>query len=92
MEFSRNQFFAVGLIVLLLGLQFHMFDSFTLNEKTTQFLASHLADNQASSTVLPALGPAARKVIHPPTWLGWSLISVGSVLVLHSFGMKKAGG
>ena len=92
MEFSRNQFFALGLIVLLMGLQFHMFESFTLNEKTTQFLASRLSDSSAAGTILPALGPAARKVIHPPTWLGWSLISAGSVLVLHSFGMKKAGG
>jgi len=44
-EFNRNQFFAVGLIVLLLGLQFRMFESFTLNEKTTQFLASRLSDS-----------------------------------------------
>jgi hypothetical protein len=91
-EFNRNQFLMGGILLLLLGLQFHTFESFTLSEKTTHFLASRFQDS-SQSAVTSALAPAVgRKVVRPPQWLGWSLISVGSVLVLHSFGMKKPGG
>ena len=89
-EFNRNQFMMFGVIVLLLGLELRMFDSFTLSEKATHFIVSRMSDPPAVATIAPA--SAARKVLRPPPWLGWSFISVGSVLILHSFGMKKPGG
>jgi hypothetical protein len=91
MEFNRNQFMMFGVIVLLLGVEFRTFESFTLSEKATHFIASRIGDTSgAVATVVPT--PVARKVLRPPPWLGWSLISVGSVLILHSFGMRKPGG
>jgi hypothetical protein len=90
MEFNRNQFMMFGVIVLLLGVEFRMFESFTLSEKATHFIATRIGE--APSAAVSMVTPAARKVLRPPTWLGWSLISVGSVLILHSFGMKKPGG
>jgi hypothetical protein len=96
MEFNRNQFMMIGVVLLLLGFQFRMFESCTLNPKTTQFLAARFQDAPtaaATGSLFGTSGPAiVRKVIHPPTWLGWSLMSVGSVLVLHSLAMKKPGG
>jgi hypothetical protein len=89
-EFNRNQFMMFGVIVLLLGVEFRMFDSFTLNEKATHFIASRMGESSAATAVVPAA--VTRKVLRPPPWLGWSLISVGSVLILHSFGMRKPGG
>jgi hypothetical protein len=91
MEFNRNQFMLAGVLVLLLGFQFRTFESFTLNEKTTKFVATRLGGEPAPTTTLVAVAPA-RKVVRPPTWLGWSLMSVGSVLILHSLAMKKPGG
>ena len=41
MELNRNQFFMIGVVVVLLGVQFRLIDSITLNEKTTQFLLAH---------------------------------------------------
>ena len=29
--------------------------------------------------------------VEPPSWLGWALVSVGSVLILHSLALKKPG-
>lgn len=95
MEFNRNQFMMIGVVVLLLGLQFRMFESCTLSPKTTQFLASRFSDAgsaAATNTFFAAGSPAVRKVVRPPNWLGWSLMSVGSVLILHSLAMKKPGG
>jgi len=89
MEFNRNQFMMFGVIVLLLGIQFRTFESYTLNEKATHFIASRME----GSTTTPVVAAAVpKKVLHPPQWLGWSFISVGSVLILHAFGMKKPGG
>jgi hypothetical protein len=37
------------------------------------------------------VGPTPRRTLRPPTWLGFALISIGAVLVLHSLAMKKPG-
>ncbi len=95
MEFNRNQFMMAGVLLLLFGMQFRTFDSFTLNEKTTHFIVSRLPDSGPPATGLLASAstePIPRKVVRPPQWLGWSLVSIGSVLILHSFAMKKPGG
>jgi hypothetical protein len=95
MEFNRNQFMMIGVVVLLLGLQLRTFESCTLNSKTTQFLASRFSDStsaSATTTLFATNGAGVRKVVRPPSWLGWSLMSIGSVLILHSLAMKKPGG
>ncbi len=94
MDFNRNQFFMAGVLLLLLGLQFRMVDTFTLNEKTTRFLANRLPDSEkgALAAFLPAAGPIPRKVVRPPDWLGYAMLSIGSVVVLHSLAMPKPGG
>jgi hypothetical protein len=93
MELNRNQFFMAGLVFLFLGIQFRLIDSFTLNEKTTRFLASRMQDKTtASTTLLTQASPIPRKVLQPPQWVGYALLSVGSVLVLHSLAMPKPGG
>ena len=97
MEFNRNQFFLIGLLILLIGGQLRAVDTFVLNEKTTQFLAQRMKDTKvASANSLTAsfasAAPIAKKRVQPPRWLGWSLISIGTVLVLHAIAMKKPGG
>ena len=95
MEFNRNQYFMGGVLLLLVGIQFRLLDSFTLNEKTTKFLAARMQDSgqtNAMTAFMPAEATVGRKVVRPPQWLGWALMSIGSVLVLHSLAMKKPGG
>jgi hypothetical protein len=93
MELNRNQFFLAGLVLLFLGIQFRMVDNFTLNEKTTRFLASRMQDKPSPSAALIGQNASVgRKVVEPPEWLGYALLSVGSVLVLHSLAMPKPGG
>ncbi len=94
MELNRNQYFMIGLVVLFLGIQVHLVDSYVLTESSTKFLAEKTGRGQAYATArfLPAAGPVARKVITPPEWLGWALMSVGSVLVLHSLAMNRPSG
>lgn len=96
MDITRNQFFFAGLLCLLLGAQFRLVESVELTGEFTQFLAERTGHplasvNAATQSLTQSEQPLVKKVIRPPDWLGWSLISIGSVLVLHSFGMKKAG-
>jgi hypothetical protein len=92
MEFNRNQFFMIGILLVLLGIQFRLVESATLNEKTTQFLAAH--SGSASTGIMAVLPDSTipHRVVHPPQWLGWALMSIGAVCILHSLAMKKPGG
>ena len=100
MEFNRNQYFLAGLVVFLLGIQLRMVDTIVLNERSTQFLAqrmqqfkhsNQIASTNDAATLFAAQAPVGRHRIQPPKWLGWALVSVGSVLILHSLALKKPG-
>jgi hypothetical protein len=67
-----------------------------LNPKATKFLAERTG--QASSAtgssffaMTSGTDAAPRKILQPPEWLGWCLMSVGAVLVLHSLALQKPG-
>ena len=96
MEISRNQYFMIGLILLLLGLQFRLIDSVVLNEESSRFLAQRMG-NKTEATAAQVLNTTGlgsvtpRKTIKPPQWVGWALISIGSVFILHSLALRKPG-
>lgn len=93
MDMNRNQFFFLAIFLVLLGMQFRVVSSYVLTQETTRFLAERAQsglDPMAPAPALPANLPA--KVISPPDWLGWCLISIGAVLFFHSMAMKKPGG
>ncbi len=96
MDLNRNQFFMGGLVLLFLGIQFRMVDTFTFNEKVTRFLATQMKiiddpGAPATAAVTPAAA-SSKKVIRPPQWIGFAMISLGAVLVLHAMAMPKPGG
>jgi hypothetical protein len=96
MDITRNQYFFAGLACLLLGLQFRIVETAELTPDFTQFLAERTGHplatvNAATQTLTQSDEPPAKKTIRPPDWIGWSLISLGSVLILHSMAMKKPG-
>ncbi len=94
MEVNRNQYFLAGMLLLLLGIQFRAVDSYVLTPQVTQILAERTghplaAVNAASAAVTPDGKPMAKKTVRPPDWLGWCLLSAGSVLALVSFSLKR---
>jgi hypothetical protein len=94
-ELNRNHYFMAGVVLLLLGVQLRIVDSYVLNEQSTRILTP-----QAASTGLMAVRPLIQsvspstqhKVVKPPEALGWALMSIGSVLILHALAMKGPGG
>jgi hypothetical protein len=93
MDLNRHQFFFLGLFVLLIGLQFRYVNAYVLNPQTTRFLAEHTGQSSAAASgyfdATSGTAAAPRKVLQPPEWLSWCLISVGAVLALHSLAMPK---
>ncbi|MCG8585519.1 MAG: hypothetical protein MI757_12480 [Pirellulales bacterium] len=97
MELNRNQFMMIGLLVLLLGLQFRMVDHFVLNAKASEIVDEKLG-KRSNAEITPVAATATgeapavvNRIVKPPQWLGWCLVSVGGVLVLHSLAMRKPG-
>ena len=93
MDINRNQYFLAGLVVLFLGLQLRAVETYVLNEKASKFLAERMPALASSDDGLMAsAGPTARKTLKRPVWIGYAVISVGAVLILHSLAMKRPGG
>ncbi len=94
-ELNRNQYFFLGIVIILMGLQLRMVSSYVLNQEATKFLAERTQASTSNTSMVSFtsdIGVLPNKVINPPEWLGWCLISVGSVLILHSMAMKRPGG
>lgn len=93
MEFNRNHYFLTGIVILLFGIQLRMVDSYVLNESSSRFLATRFGAQANNSTIesrglFPSVGPVPRRTLRPPEWLGWALLSVGSVLAMHALAMR----
>ena len=98
MDFNRNHYFIAGLLLLVAGAQFRYVSSFVLNEKTSQFVNSKIGKPPVLAQSRPLLfsfsNPAPldnRRVVRPPRWLSWSLISLGGVLFFYSLTMRRPG-
>jgi hypothetical protein len=78
-----------GVWVLTIGLQLRTLDSFTMGRGMTEFLArvTQPVETSAESDVRRLLmsGPAGQQKVTPPRWLGWALVSAGTVLITHGY-------
>lgn len=92
-----TRIFLLGIIILFFGVQLRSFDSFVLNEKVSRVINRQIEKRQpASPAETPleagflsfdsqtpkALVLPTKRTITPPRWLGYSLLSMGAVLVL----------
>ena len=96
MDINRNQVFVVGMVLLFLGIQFRLVDAFVLTPKATKLLAEQTKHPVATASdtveVLAGLSPSLpAKTLRPDDWVGWLLMSVGAVLILHSWTMARPG-
>ena len=93
----NHRLFTIGLVLLFLGIQLRLVKTFELNEPASQFIEQRLPSetsptdtsfasykgyddywtNGASADSSPSL-----RSVSPPRWIGWSLITVGAILVL----------
>jgi hypothetical protein len=84
MEMNKNQFLTIGLLVLFFGLQFRWVDGFTLKAETKAAIQERMNKNRplaAQSYLSPTM--------HPPEWLGWSLLTSGIVITAAALALKS---
>ena len=67
-----------------------------LTPEFTKLLAERTGQSGATAStavqaIVTQVGGTPSKTFRPPDWLGWSLISLGTVFILHSMAMKKPG-
>lgn len=87
---ARN-LIAVGLVLVLMGIQLRAVQTFVLNEKTSQFIESRVNRNSAirdeglyaADNSYMWAGTTAHKRLTHPRWVGLAFISVGAVMLLH---------
>ena len=79
MVFNRHRLLLAGLLLFLLGIQFRVVASFTLNERSSHFVAARLGAGPQ---------PSAWEM-EPPRWLGLALMSVGAVLTVKGLSSKN---
>ncbi|MEO8270272.1 MAG: hypothetical protein ABI557_11175 [Aureliella sp.] len=94
MEFDRNRYFMIGILLILLGIQFRMVESFVLNETSTRALAKVVKDSQLAaqdfgSALYLNVHPSPKKSVKLPSWLGWALLTSGGVVCLHALVLPK---
>ncbi len=94
MDWDRNRYFALGIILFLIGIQFRMVDSFVLNESSTRALhrfakQSQMASPRGMTDMYMSVALSPKKTIKPPNWLGWVLLTSGAVIGLHALAIPR---
>lgn len=79
----RAMFFAVGLFVTLWGGAFLMIDKVVLDVKTEAVKESGFRG------LFSKVAADKKKVVDPPDWAAFSLMSVGTVTMLYSIALPK---
>lgn len=100
MELNRNHYFMLGVVILLLGIQFRVVNTYVLTEEASKIVTKYVkkakAEQKPKATPTlfffsepPAIMIPKQHKWSPPKWIGWLLVSAGAVLVLHSLAMKR---
>lgn len=96
MGLTRNRYFMSGLLLILLGIQFRLVQSFVLNEPTTRTLIklskkSPMVSSGSSllEDFVMQVGASPKKRIEPPRWLGLAMVAVGAVISLHAVALPR---
>ena len=91
MDINRNQYFMAGVVLLLFGIQFRVVEKFVLNEPATRIIHQQRLSLTGESPTASPLSGLTPKVVEPPEWSGWCLMSIGAVLILHSLALQRPG-
>ena len=84
----RAFFFAVGTMMVIVGVECLLIDSATLHSEGTQTVQVDNGWFQQPK----AVQVSANKVISPPEWIPWSLIASGAVVILYAMTLPASWG
>ena len=82
MEFNRNQFLILGVVLLFFGLQFKKVESFTLNERASRLLNERFSacgEQRRHDPPLPGLDRPDAAPHDPSARMDWLCPAVGRI-------------
>lgn len=79
----RSCFFSVGLFVTLWGAALLFVDKLILTEQ------NDVQPERGISAMFSSVTPERQKVVDPPDWAAFSLMSVGAVTMLYAVALPK---
>lgn len=79
----RSFFLAVGIMLIILGLECLMIDSATVYAA---------GDANASDFIDPRAVPAGKRILQPAEWMPWTLLSTGAIVVLYAITLPRRWG
>lgn len=95
MKLNRNHYFFLGVLLLFMGLQFRLIETYVLNQQASNVLAKQMG-NAGDRTAIglagiwPNSAPSqATRAITPPKAVGWAMLALGGILVLHAVALQK---
>ena len=93
-----NRLFLLGVVLLFMGIQLRLVKTYELNPTVNQFVDYQIAKRVGGASlpglsssydygsdvwsVPTPLTSISMRTFSPPSWLGWSFVSMGAVLVL----------
>lgn len=90
MKKSRDNLIFWGVLILSVGVFGRCFDSVTLNGEATKIAAKYTS-KPMTSTFMSWQPQAVTTNLPVPTWLGWSCLCIGGVLIIESLFAPKEG-
>ena len=90
--FNRHQILMAGFIVLLLGAQLRLVQTYVFADSARSFIdpvVEKKSDLPQAARAGEADGGNRQYVLHVPDFMGWVLLSIGGALVLHSLSLPK---
>jgi len=95
LDITRNQYFFMGVLLLLVGAEFRLVESVELTPEVSRMLVKQhhppLASVEAVTKGLFQLEkPLVKKVVRPPDWIGWVFLTAGAVLFFHALVMRQS--
>lgn len=85
----RSTFFSIGLFITLWGASFLVVDKFVVNVKDETARTPAFRGMFAGNANVPQ---ARQRVIDPPDWVAFSMLSVGAVTMLYAVALPKKNG
>jgi hypothetical protein len=82
----RAFFMAVGIMLVILGLECLMIDSATLASDDPAPVSAELSLFGAQAVLDPG------RIIRPPDWIPWSLLASGAIVLLYAITLPKRWG
>lgn len=82
----RSSFFSIGLFVTLWGVSLLFIDKLVLKAEQQPEQAQVTGRIRA---MLSSAQPAQEKIVDPPDWAAFSLMSIGSVTMLYAVALPK---